>query len=295
MRDVILALDMGGTSIKQALVDMAGEPLDASICPFADDSRSAMLQTLREAAAMGRAQALAVDCRIIRVGVACPGPFDFRLGISRMTHKWVGIQGVPLAPVLAEVLPGVPVSFLHDSTAFLLGEAFYGAARAAQSPAGVMLGTGFGYTYMQERRVCLDATLSPRVRLWCAPYRDGIVEDYVSRRAIRKRYADKAGEAARTPDVREIATRAAAGEPHALQTFAETGALLGDVLRQCLPAECDLVVLGGQIAHAAPLLLPTARQVLPVALVPATHIADAALRGIGCYCTHADVTCVPQP
>ena len=79
MRDVILALDMGGTSIKQALVDMAGEPLDASICPFADDSRSAMLQTLREAAAMGRAQALAVDCRIIRVGVACPGPFDFRL------------------------------------------------------------------------------------------------------------------------------------------------------------------------------------------------------------------------
>ena len=102
-------------------------------------------------------------------------------------------------------------------------------------------------------------------------------------------------EAAQTPDVCEIATRAAAGEPHALQTFAETGALLGDVLRQCLPAECDLVVLGGQIAHAAPLLLPTARQVLPVALVPAAHIADAALRGIGCYCTHADVTCVPQP
>jgi glucokinase len=262
MRDTILALDTGGTSIKLALVDGAGEPTAVSFHVFAEDTRGALLQTFRDALAAGRGDAERLGLRVTRIGVACPGPFDFRLGVSQMPHKWPGIRGVPLPPVMSEVFPDVPVSFLHDSTAFMLGEAFGGAALGAQNPAGVMLGTGLGYACMHDRRVCLDATLSPRVRLWRLPYRDGIAEDYVSRRAIRKRYAQKTDGAAEPPDVREIAGRAAAGEPAALSTFSETGALLGDLLQTHLSADCDLVVIGGQIARSAQLLLPSVRQAL---------------------------------
>ena len=294
MRDVILALDMGGTSIKRALVGEVGEPMQTSVCAFTGDTRETLLQTLRETVLSGREAAGQIGAHITRIGVACPGPFDFRGGVSRMTHKWAGINGVPLPPVLNEGLPGIPITFLHDSTAFMLGEAFYGAATDAQNPAGVMLGTGFGYSYMRERRVCLDETLSPLVRLWRQPYRDGITEDYVSRRAIRARYARKTACEGDAPDVREIATRADAGEPEAVATLRETGELLGDVLRTFLPADCDLVVIGGQIAYAAEHLLPAARPSLTVPVRPAAHIADAALRGIYHACTHTDATCTPQ-
>ncbi len=292
MRDAILALDTGGTSIKRSLVDGAGEPTAVSLHAFGEDTRDALLQTFRDALVAGRDDAERLGLRVTRIGVACPGPFDFRLGVSQMTHKWAGIRGVPLPPVMNEVFPDIPVSFLHDSTAFMLGEAFGGAALNAQNPAGVMLGTGLGYAYMHDRRVCLDATLSPRVRLWRLPYRDGIAEDYVSRRAIRNRYARKTDGAAEPPDVREIAGRAAAGEPAALTAFRETGALLGDILHTHLSADCDLVVVGGQIARSAELLLPSVRQVLAVPVVPAAHIGDAALRGIHCFCTREDVLAV---
>ena len=45
---------------------------------------------------------------------------------------------------------------------------------------------------------------------------------------------------------------------------------------------------------AAAHLLPAAAHALTVSIVPAAHIADAALRGIFHYCTQPDVTCTPQ-
>ena len=97
MRDVILALDMGGTSIKQALIDAMGQPLEVSIFAFHGDSREAIFQTIQDALVMGAASAKSLDCRVTRIGVACPGPFDFRNGVSLMTHKWAGINNLPVA------------------------------------------------------------------------------------------------------------------------------------------------------------------------------------------------------
>lgn len=148
---------------------------------------------------------------------------------------------VPLPPVFARELPGVPVRFLHDSTAFLLGEAWQGAARDMENPAGVMLGTGFGFTVMQRRRVLVDANGTPALVLWNAPFRDGTVEDYVSRRALRDAYGPQA------PDVRELAELARGGDTRAQAIFRRMGEALGEVLTRYLPAGTDGVVLGGQI------------------------------------------------
>lgn len=293
MREAILALDAGGTSIKLSLVESGKEPAGGTAVAFEGDTKDALLTAFRKALLTGQAGAERLGCRIAHVGIACPGPFDFFHGVSLMTHKWAGIRGVPLKPVIAEVFPGVPLSFLHDSTAFMLGEAFAGAAGEAQNPAGIMLGTGIGYAFMKNRRVCLDETLSPLVRLWRLPYRDGTVEDYVSRRAIRKRYGDKRG-LTEAPDVQAIAAQASAGEPEALAAFRETGALLGSVLRIYLDAACDLVVIGGQIARSAALFLPETQKALTVPVMAATHIDNAAIRGISVFCTHQDVTAVSR-
>lgn len=157
MREVILALDAGGTSIKAGILRDEEIIAERSFA-FLSEEREQMLSVFRQALAWGR------DYGPICLGVACPGPFDFARGVSHMRHKWRGLMDVPLPSVFARELPGVPVRFLHDSTAFLLGEAWQGAARDMENPAGVMLGTGFGFTVMQRRRVLVDATVPRR---WC--------------------------------------------------------------------------------------------------------------------------------
>ncbi len=273
MTKAILALDAGGTSIKAAVM-ADGEPRRIAQIDFMGESREALLRAFREALRLGEGQDIA------GIGVGCPGPFDFQTGTSRMEHKWKGIRNVPLPPLFQEAHPGVPVRFLHDSTAYMLGEGWRGAGCDAESPAGVMLGTGFGFSCMKRRRVVLDPTSTPLLKLWCAPFREGTVEDYVSRRAIRRRYALRAGGEA--PDVKEIATLARAGNLDAAAAFAETGAYLGEVLCRYLPSYCDRVVIGGQVARSIDLFLPTVKA--PVPVVPAAHLEDAALRGIAVFC-----------
>ncbi len=271
MREVILALDCGGSSIKAAVV-REKDILDTRLFAFPGDSREDLLGTFRAAAEWGKTYGAS------RISAACPGPFDYTNGVSRMVHKWQSIKDVALVPVLNEVLPDAPVRFLHDSTAFLLGEAWDGAAETMNSPVGVMLGTGFGYALMQDRKVLLDQTQSPWVRMWCQPFQGGIVEDAVSTRAIRKDYLEATG---KELEVREIADLAHAGDETAIAVFAKMGRLFGEVLREKLPEWVDGVVLGGRISLSADLFVPYAQS--PVPIIPARHVDDAALRGIAVY------------
>ncbi|MBP3647643.1 MAG: ROK family protein [Clostridia bacterium] len=272
MCEVILALDCGGSSIKAAVI-RDKEILETRLFAFPGDSREDLLGTFRAAAEWGK------SWNATRIGAACPGPFDFKAGESRMVHKWQAIKDVALAPVLNEVLPGAPVRFLHDATAYMLGEAWDGAAEKMQSPVGVMLGTGFGYALTQDRKVLLNPTGGPAVSMWNKPFKGGIVEDYVSTRAIRKRYTDLTG---KEIEVREIADLAHAGDETAIRVFAETGELFAEILSTYMPEWVDGVVLGGRIALSADLLLPYVKLNVPV--IPAAHVDDAAVRGIAAYC-----------
>ena len=89
MREVILALDAGGTSIKAGI--LRGEEIIAERSfAFLSEEREQMLSVFRQALAWGR------DYGPVCLGVACPGPFDFAKGVSHMRHKWRGLMDVPL-------------------------------------------------------------------------------------------------------------------------------------------------------------------------------------------------------
>ncbi len=287
MPDCMLALDVGGTSIKLALIDSCGLPLRGTTgqMDFRSDGTSAeILDAFSRAASFGLQRAKETGYAISGCGIAFPGPFDYDLGISRMTHKMQAIAGIPLTPVLKNVLGDMPVRYLHDSTAYLIGEAACGAASNAVSPACVMLGTGFGFAYMRNGRVRVGYDQRPHVILWNAPFKDGIVEDYVSRRAIRERFAKAAGSEV-PPDVKEIAAMAFKGSEAALDTFRVTGELLADILRPVLVSlDCDLLAIGGQIARSAELYLHTVQAGLHIPVRVAEHLDDAALIGAARYC-----------
>ncbi len=297
MPDCMLALDVGGTSIKLALIDNFGRPLHGTTSQmnFLSDGTSAqILNAFSQAASSGMRMAYDAGAAITGCGIAFPGPFDYESGISRMTHKMQAIAGVALTPVLKNVLGDMPVRYLHDSTAYLIGEAVCGAASNAVSPACVMLGTGFGFAYMKKGRVRVGFDQRPHVILWNAPFQDGIVEDYVSRRAIRERFAKAAGMDV-PPDVKEIAAMALMGNETALHTFRVTGELLADILRPVLLSlDCDLLVIGGQIARSAELFWHTVQAGLHIPVRVAEHLDDAALIGAARYCAMDKEACVEE-
>lgn len=286
MPDCIFAIDAGGTFFKYMLLDDGCQPISgtaASVDAHSDDDAAtihdAYLRLCRHALSTAETRGL----NIARIAVSTPGPYNYAGGFSMMPHKFKAIRGISVIPWFHEVLSEHPISFMSDANAFLLGEALDGAARGAISPIGITLGTGFGFASMKERRLMVGESLIPYGALWNRPFREGIVEDYVSRRAIRARY-QALKRCSDLPDVREIADFARQGDTEALETFRQTGYFLGEILAPSVREYgSDLVVVGGQIARAHDLFLNEARALLGCRIVCATHIDDAALRGAAQY------------
>lgn len=291
MNDCILALDAGGTYLKYALMTHDGQPIpDAqgqSPAP-SGGPREDIEAAFRATGRFARAQADAHHLRLAGMAVSFPGPFDFDAGVSRMAHKYAAIRDVPLTPLLTAEAGDVPVNYLHDSTAFLLGEAACGAAVGFARPAGVMLGTGLGFAAMADGRVLVNPAQGPRISLWNRPFRQGICEDFASRRAILRAYG-----AGPDLDVKDVAQRAFAGEGKAQAVFLCLADDMAEMLAPLLQfLACDALVVGGQIAKSGALFLPRLEERLRLPVRQASLIANGALYGAWYYARHGRQACV---
>ena len=291
MNDCIFTLDAGGTYLKYALMTGEGEPLpDAQGQSPAPSSgtREEIEAAFRAVGRFAREHAAAHGLRLAGMAVSFPGPFDFDAGISRMAHKYAAIRDVPLTPLLTAETAPVPVSYLHDSTAFLLGEAVRGAAVGCARPAGVMLGTGLGFAAMADGRVLVNPAQGPRLSLWNVPYGQGICEDAVSRRAILRAYG---GDPAL--DVKDIARMAFAGDQCARAVFDRLAEDMAAILAPVLALlHTDVLVVGGQIAKSGTLFLPRLEARLGLPVRAAALIANGALYGAWYYACHGRAACV---
>lgn len=158
--EVTLALDIGGTFIKSAL--FRGGKLIESRPQLSSRSGGSAEEI---AAALRQASQGEYDA----IGVAIPGPFDYRNGVSLMEHKFAAIKGRSLR----EFLPEMPIRFIHDANAFLLGE-----WRGERRLGGITLGTGLGAAAVIDGELLTNELGSPRedVSLWNKPFRGTTVE-----------------------------------------------------------------------------------------------------------------------
>jgi glucokinase len=216
--------------------------------------------------------------------LAVPGPFDFAAGISHMKHKLPYLYGVDMRGKLAERFGWQPgqVRFLLDSAAFLLGEIGAGEARGVHRAVGITLGTGIGSAFAVDGRVVTEGQgVPPGGEIWNLPYEGGIVEDFLSTRAIQRSYKLRTGA---LPNVARIAADAA-NDPDAAAVFTEFGRHLGVALRMKLSEFApDVVVIGGGISRSAHLFLPAATRELEglsVQLRVSKLLDHAALAGAG--------------
>jgi glucokinase len=194
--------------------------------------------------------------------LAVPGPFDFAAGMSQMQHKLPYLFGVELRRPLAEGFgwQSEQIQFLNDAAAFQLGEVGAGAARGVARSVGFTLGTGIGSAFAVDGRIVTEGPgVPPGGEIWNFPYQGGIVEDFVSTRALQADYQRRTG---RLRTVAELAA-VAATDAAAAAAFVEFGRQLGLALHPALEVFApDVVVLGGGISRSAQLFLPAAEEVL---------------------------------
>lgn len=262
MNSCALGIDAGGTNFKSAVVRKDGTVVDGSEAKCFVDTQgdrqtvlNGYISVIRRSLAFAKERNLSV-CGI---GISTPGPFDYSASASMMAHKMKSIRGVNLERVIRDncAVGSLPICFLHDSHAFLLGEAFAGAARGFAHSAAVTIGTGTGFAVIRDGVLLDDGSGGPYISIYARPFRGKTVEDFISNRGIVRLYTTLSGrDVSDGFDAREVEIRAVRDDDKAaLEAYHTTGKYLAECLHDILLEQStECFILGGQIAKAFPLM-----------------------------------------
>lgn len=258
MRALALAFDVGGTSVRGAVVG----PDDVVLAESREVTRPGAA-VLDDIARMGEELLAGLSpadrSEVSGVGVAFPGLVDTESGISRKAVN-LGLVDTPVAAPLAERL-GLPVTVMHDTAA--AAGAIWADAGSPASAFVAVLGTGVAaVTYVDGRAVLgvsgqagelghlvVDPAGPP-----CVCGRRGCVEARAGARAMLERYAALGGD----PGITGVAELVARAEyDHlAAEVWSEAITALADgflaVGALLAPGE---IILGGGVAEARRALL----------------------------------------
>jgi glucokinase len=302
-RDLVIGVDVGGTTIKAALLDSDGLEYGRSKRPTPKQlGPEAVTATIIDAVAELRAQ-LPGTARLRAVGIVVPGVVDAQQGIAVYAAN-LGWRQLPLRQIMAEAV-GLPVALDHDVRAAGLAELEWGAARGVQEVVFVALGTGVAAAVITRGQVVAGATgragelghlpVFPEGE-WCACGQCGCTETYASAAALSRRYCAASG-ACDVP-AEAVISRAAAGDALAGRIFNDAVTALGRALvHYVLLLDPELILIGGGMAGSgAALIDPLTREVQAgLAWRPAPTIsigkfaADAGLQGAGLLAWRAAV------
>jgi glucokinase len=210
------------------------------------------------------------------ISFAFPGPADYPNGIIGNLPNLPAFRGgVPLKAFLEQKFQ-VPVFINNDGDLFAYGEALAGflpyvnqklceagSVRRYKNLVGVTLGTGFGCGIVTGSELFVGDN-SAAAEVWCmrAGYlQDCIAEDTINSAAVIRYYWElsRCTDAVSARDIYEIAKGKKDGNKDAaLRTFALLGTALGDALANILAIADGLVVIGGGVAGAHDLFMPSA-------------------------------------
>ena len=259
----VLAVDVGGTSIKAEILDPG---LTSCATAWALTPRSAGSDTLTAVIDLGRRLicSLPSPASVTGVGLAVPGVVDIDRGVGVFAANLPWRDMPVRAPVSAAL--GLPVTMVHDVTAAGMAEWRCGAGRGVDDLAVVVIGTGIAATLVTGGKLvrggCGQAGELGHVVVRpggppCVCGQRGCLEAISSARAIADAYAARSGR--RIDGAIEVSARLGRDRV-ADQVWQEATDALADALLtvRALLAPSRIVV-GGGLADAGEALLAPVR------------------------------------
>ncbi|WP_284945123.1 ROK family protein [Acidisoma cladoniae] len=151
MREAAFAIDLGGTELRAALIDRAGDILACATMPT--DAKGGPASVMAQIAMLTRdVRDQAPDAAVIGLGVGAPGPLDPVAGIVIAAPTLTGWRNVPIGALLSAQF-GLPVHLENDANAAAIGEWRFGAGRGARSIVFVTVSTGIGGGVIADGRI----------------------------------------------------------------------------------------------------------------------------------------------
>ncbi|MFC0599982.1 ROK family protein [Streptomyces palmae] len=264
----VIALDVGGTGMKAALVRADGtllhedrratgrergpEAVVAGILDFADELRVLGERRFGEPA--------------LAAGVGVPGVIDEARGVAVFAAN-LGWRDVPLRALLSARLAGVPVALGHDVRTGGLAEGRIGAGQGTDRFLYLALGTGIAGAIGVGGRIDPGAHGSAGeighvvVRPGgppCGCGQSGCLERLASASAVGQSWATACGDP--SADAAACARAVEAGDPRARAVWAEAVAALADGLVTGITLlDPRMLIIGGGLAEAGDTLFTPLR------------------------------------
>lgn len=247
--------------------------------------------------------------RLLGIGVGVPGMVDVSGGLLRYAPNlhWVN---VPIRDFLAGEFD-CPIYVENEANAAALGEYYFGAARNVKNfiylSAGVGLGSGIvmgGKLFRGMYGFAGEAghmTLDMNGEI-CSCGRRGCWETYVGPRSVEARVRRAISQGAKSTLVEmaggdlkkilmdDVIQAALAGDRTAISTLSEVAYYLGVGIANLVNLfNVEVIVLGGALNSASPLLLPDVERIaldntlIParehIRVIPSAHGSDACIMG----------------
>ena len=219
----VLAVDVGGTDMKAALIDADGRIVEIQRRPTPHEGAGTADAVVAAVAAIaGGFRETHPEIEPAALGLLVPGHVDDARGVGVFAEN-LGWREYPFRDRAADAL-GVPASFSHDVRGAGQAEKRLGAAAPYRDVVFMAIGTGIAGAVFLDGRLLVGGGLvgemgHSRVADGpvCACGGIGCLEAVASAAAIARRYNAATG--ASVPGAREVLERASAGDADAITVW----------------------------------------------------------------------------
>lgn len=288
MDELVVAVDLGGTQIRAAVLDAEGKVMARVVrLTKAEEGLSPVLGRIREAIHETLAQAPLGKIRAI--GVGSPGPLDPFRGIVRSASNLPGWRDVPLRAILEEEFP-LPVHLGNDANVAALAEQIFGGGKGLDNLIYLTISTGIGGGIIADGKLLLGTeglaaevghmVLEPEgPRCTCGKL--GCLQALASGVAIAREAAKVVKGGAKTligelveGDASKISAKvvseaAAKGDEVALKILAQAGFHIGlGIVNLVHLFNPQAVIIGGGVSKAGPNLFDPIRRTVRERALP---------------------------
>jgi glucokinase len=286
MMEVIVGIDIGGTSTKFGVVDLKGHVLYQSKIPTqTHEDFHEYIKDLNTAIKKG-VNEVGSDVKIIGVGIGAPNANYYRGTIEHAANlRWKGI--IPIVEIMKSDF-NVPVLITNDANAAAMGEMIYGKAKGMKDFIVITLGTGLGAGIVCNGKLVhghdgfaaeLGHVIVNPIGRQCGCGRRGCLETYVSatgiKRTVYKMLADHMedselrGISFHDLTTKMIAESAMRGDLVAKDAFKYTGQVLGEKLADTVAhTDPEAIFLFGGLSLSGDLIFEPTRKYLEQTLMP---------------------------